>query len=154
MLKNIDPLLSPDLLAALARMGHGDTIAIVDRNYPAYGAGTCVVRADGSTTTEIAAAILTLLPIDTFVDRPVARMQVVGDPEHVPAVQSDFLAVAQAAENRELSFEGIERFDFYERARSASVIVATGESRPYGCFIVTAGVIGAEQSRSTATGVA
>lgn len=150
MLKNIHPLLSPDLLAALARMGHGDTIAIVDRNYPAYAAGPLVVRADGSDTTEIAEAILTVLPIDTFIDHPVARMQMVGDSERVPEVQSDFLAVAEAAESRSLSFETIERFAFYERARSATVIIATGERRSYGCFIVTKGVIGGEQNKHSA----
>ncbi len=141
MLKNIDPLLSPELLAALARMGHGDTIAIVDRNYPAYAAGPPVIRADGSDTAQIAAAILTVLPIDTFVDRALARMQVVGDPETIPEVQLEFKRVAEAAEGRRLSFEGIERLAFYERARSAAVIVATGEQRAYGCFMITKGVI-------------
>jgi L-fucose mutarotase len=142
VLKTIDPLISPELLAAIARMGHGDVIAIVDRNYPAYAAGAPVVRADGSDTTEIARALFTLLPVDTFVEQPIARMLVVDAPDSTPPVHADFVAAAEAAEGRVIGVEGVERHDFYARARQASVVVATGETRGYGCFLVAKGVIG------------
>jgi L-fucose mutarotase len=141
MLKNIDPLLSPELIFALARMGHGELIAIVDRNFPACAAGAPVVRADATDTTTMARAVFSLMPIDTFIERPIQRMLVVDDPDAVPAVHREFLTAAADAEGRTVSSEGVERFAFYDRVRQASVIVATGETRPYGCFLVTKGVV-------------
>jgi len=141
MLKNIDPLISPELLSTLARMGHGDTIAVVDNNYPAYAAGVPVIRMDGSNAVDAVAAILTLLPIDYFVEQPVARMAVVNRHSEVPAVAKEVLAEIDEAEGRPRGVEILERFAFYERAKTVSTIVATGETRAYGCFILTKGVI-------------
>lgn len=141
MLKGIDPIVSPELLSAIARMGHGDTIAVVDRNFPAYASGKEVIAAHGASTTRLAEALFALLPIDTFVDAPIARMQVVDDPGAYPEVQRAFLAAAEAAEGRTIEVEPVERFAFYRRAREAFAVVHTSDDRPYGCFLVTKGVI-------------
>ena len=141
MLKGIDPLLSPELLYALAQMGHGDTIAIVDRNFPAHSLNDRVIRLDGVDVVSAGRAVLGLLPLDTFIPEPVARMQVVGDPESRPPVQTQFLAAAAEAAGRALGVEALERRAFYTRARAAFAVVATGEDRPYGCFILTKGVL-------------
>lgn len=141
MLKGIDPLVSPDLLFTLASMGHGDELVIVDRNYPAYATNARVHRLDGIDSTVAARTVFTLLPIDTFTDTPVARMEVVGDPGSTPVVQAEFLAAASAAAGRQLLMESLDREAFYERARSAYAVLVTGEDRPYGCFIIAKGVL-------------
>jgi L-fucose mutarotase len=141
VLKNIDPLLNPDLLYALAAMGHGDELAIVDRNYPAASTARRLIRLDGASTVEAVRAVLSLLPLDTFVAAGVIRMEVVDDPALVPDVQAEVLAGASAIEGRELQFGSLERYAFYERSRSAFATVLTGESRPYGCVLLVKGVV-------------
>jgi L-fucose mutarotase len=141
MLKGIDPLLSPELLHVLAAMGHGDELALVDRNYPAASTAQRLVRLDGCDLPAAARAILTLLPLDTFVEGPLAVMEMVDAPEDVPEVQQEVIALARAAERREIGVEQVERFAFYERARGAFAVVATSESRPYGCVILVKGVV-------------
>ena len=141
MLKGIDPLLSPDLLHVLAAMGHGDELVLVDRNYPATSSDRPVVRLDGCDLPTAARAVLSLLPLDTFVDRPVAAMAVVGDPAAVPGVQQEVFDLAREVEGREIGVERVERFAFYERAREAFAIVTTSEARPYGCVVLTKGVL-------------
>lgn len=141
MLKGIDPRLSPDLLRVLAAMGHGDELVLVDRNYPAASTARRLVRLDGCDLPTAARVILSLLPLDTFVEEPMAAMAVVGDPHAVPEVQQEVFALAREAEGREIGVERIERFTFYERARQAFAVVTTSEARPYGCVIVTKGVI-------------
>jgi L-fucose mutarotase len=141
MLKHIHPLIGPELLAALARMGHGDTLAVVDVNYPAYAAGVPVVRLDGVDVVTAVDAILTLLPIDDFEPEPIARMAVVGDPDAVPPVACEVGDVVERVEGRQVRVRVVDRPDFYAEARQASVVVATGETRAYGCFLLTKGVI-------------
>lgn len=141
MLKGIDPLVLPELLWVLARMGHGDELVIVDRNYPAYSTNGCVVRVDGADSITVGRAVFSLLPIDAFTDTPIARMQVVGDESSFPQVQSDFLAIASEAAGREVGSRALSRAEFYDRAREAFAVLVTGEDRPYGCFLVTKGVL-------------
>lgn len=141
MLKTIDPLIAPELLHAMAKMGHGDTLALVDRNFPAYQPGKPVVRLDGVNDSDALRAILTLFPLDTFVDEPLARMGVVDDPDSVPEVAADAHRIATEAEGREIGVRVVERHAFYQEAKSASVVVATGETRSYGCFLLTKGVL-------------
>lgn len=141
MLKGIDPIVSPELLSVLARMGHGDVIAVVDRNFPAHAHGREVVAAHGVSTTRLAEALFALLPVDTFIAQPIARMQMVDDPDAYPEVQRAFTALAEAAEGRAIDVEPVERFAFYERTRTAFAVVQTSEDRPYGCFLVTTGVV-------------
>jgi L-fucose mutarotase len=140
MLKMLDPLLSPDLLHALAAMGHGDELAIVDANFPAATMARRLVRLNGIDAPRALAAVLSLLPLDDFVEAPLAVMR---DPNAAedPPVLAAFKQAARAAEGREVTFEAVERFAFYDRAREAFAVLATGEQRLYGCILVKKGVI-------------
>jgi L-fucose mutarotase len=141
MLKGLDPLLTPELLHALAAMGHGDELALVDRNYPATSTSQRLIRLDGADTAAAARAILGLLPLDTFVPEPLLRMEVVGSPGEITPVQRDVAAIAAELEGREVAMAGVERFAFYERSRRAFATVITGEDAPYACFLLVKGVI-------------
>lgn len=141
MLKGIDPLLSPELLHVLASMGHGDEIALVDCHFPAVSLARRLVRLDGVTLPDASRAVLSVLPLDTFVDEPVAGMQMVDTPDVIPDVQQDVFRMVPEFEDREVGVERIERFAFYDRAREAFAVVATGENRPYGCVIFTKGLV-------------
>jgi L-fucose mutarotase len=140
VLKGIDPLLHADLLYALAAMGHGDEIAIVDNNFPASSVARRLVRLDGVGTEAAGQAILSVLPLDTFVDAPLVRMEIVGDPETVTAVQAEFHEICENAEGRGITMASLTREAFYDRARTAFAVVATSENRPYGCFLLVKGV--------------
>jgi L-fucose mutarotase len=122
-------------------MGHGDQLALVDRNYPAASSGRPVVRLDGADLPAAARAILSLLPLDTFVPQPIARMEVVGDPAAVPDVQSEVFTIAAGVEGRPVEVESLERHAFYARVREAFAVVTTSEARPYGCLLLTKGVV-------------
>lgn len=146
MLKGLDPLLDAELLHLLAAMGHGDDLALVDRNFPADSVARAtvtgrLVRQDGVDTTAMARAILSLFPLDSFVEAPVRRMEVVGEPGTLLEVHRDLQRVANEAEGREVAMASLERFAFYEAAKRAYAVVATAESRPYGCFILKKGVV-------------
>lgn len=141
MLKGLHPLLSPDLLYVLAQMGHGDEIALVDRNFPAVSVARRLVRLDGCDLPSAASAMLSVLPLDTFVPRPVAAMDMVDTPGTIPEVQHEVFAIARNAEGRDIDVDRVERFAFYERARQAFAVVSTNEARPYGCVIFVKGVL-------------
>lgn len=143
MLKNIDPVLSPRLLEALRAMGHGDDICLVDANFPAESVATQrpVIRLDGVSMNQAANAIFSVLPLDSFVEQPLLRMEVVGQPLELPPVQQDVLALARQHYDAALTFGSLERFAFYAAARTAFAVVATGDQRPYGCFLVKKGVL-------------
>jgi L-fucose mutarotase len=141
VLKGIHPLIGADLLYVLAAMGHGDELALVDRNFPAASIGKRVVPALGTDVTSLAEVILTLFPLDTFVPEPVLRMGVANSPEDVPLVQKEFIALCEKAERRSIGAGSLLREHFYSRARNAFAVVATSESRPYGCFLLVKGVI-------------
>ena len=144
MLKNIDPLLTPDLLHVLASMGHGDDLAIVDANHPATTVASetttgILIRLPGVSMEHVVSAILSVFPIDTFVEDPLRCMEVVGSPEEIPevraAVQNEIAGVA------DYQLSPIERFAFYEAAKASFAVVQVGDSRPYGCFIFKKGVL-------------
>ncbi|HPE59277.1 MAG: hypothetical protein KDI15_01565 [Thiothrix sp.] len=142
MLKGIDPLLNPELLKVLAEMGHGDELVIGDANFPAHAVASSSVlgyalHMDCPAPTALR-AILTLFPLDTFEPDPVRCMQVVGDPEQLPAVVMEALPDLKAEGS---GCTGIERFAFYERARRSYAVIRTGELRPYGNFILRKGVV-------------
>ena len=146
MLKGLDPLLDAELLYLLAAMGHGDDLALVDRNFPADSVARAtvsgqLVRQDGVDTTAMARAILSLFPLDSFVEASVQRMEVVGEPGTLLEVHEDMQRVANQAEGREVTMASLDRFAFYEAAKSAFAVVATAEARPYGCFILKKGVV-------------
>ena len=141
MLKGIDPLLGADLLHALAAMGHGDEIAIVDAKFPAASTARRLIRVNGAGAPAVLSAILTLLPLDTFTEMPAAVMAVVGDPGAVPPPAREFQAILDRVAGKPVAMAKLERSAFYERARAAFAIVATGERRFYGNILVTKGVV-------------
>ena len=146
MLKNLDPLLNADVLHALRAMGHGDEVVICDANFPGDSVARETVtgkllRLDGVDGPRAVRAVLSVLPLDTFVDDPASRMEVVGEPDTLPAVQREAQAEVNKAEGRDVPFAGIERFAFYARAKKAYCVIATGETRGYGCFIFKKGVL-------------
>ena len=146
MLKGIDQRLSAEIVHVLMLMGHGDDLVICDVNHPAvtiakettYGALVDMSGCNLLTATE---AILSLMPLDTFVSAPVARMQVVGDAGKVLPLFADMQATCSRIEDREIALEPLERFEFYDRAKNAFAIIRTSDSGPYGCFILKKGVI-------------
>jgi L-fucose mutarotase len=141
VLKNIDPLLNAELLGHLAAMGHGDVLAIVDRNFPAASTARRLVNLSGVDIPEAARAILSVFPVDTFVEPAVLRMGAVGDEATVQEVHADLQAAVDEAEGRAVPSGPLERFEFYRRAAEGYLVVATTEDRPYGCFLLTKGVV-------------
>lgn len=142
MLKNVDPLLSPELLSTLRAMGHGDEIAIVDANYPAVSSGRPVIRMDAAaSTTRVAEAVLSLMPLDEFVPCAAFHMQVVNDPAGEMPIFAEFRALLERCESRAAKLEGVERFAFYARVRGCFAVVATGERRLYGNLILKKGIV-------------
>lgn len=141
MLKNVSPLISPELLKILAEMGHGDEIVLADANFPAASHSSRLVRADGHSIPVLLAAILELFPLDTFVASPAFVMQPVDEMGEEPSVWRTYRQTMDEAEGRQVGVEAIERFAFYQRAKAAYAIVATGESALYGNLILKKGVI-------------
>jgi len=141
MLKGIDPLLSGDLLKILDDMGHGDQLLLVDRNYPAAASGKPVIRLGEVGVLRAAKAILSVYPLDSFIDHPLERMEVEDDPNKTTSLQDELLELARTSENRDLEYGVIPRLNFYERAKQAYAVVDTLETQPYGCFILHKGVI-------------
>ena len=141
MLKNIPKILSPEMLKVLCEMGHSDRIVIADANFPAESMGkdAIVIRADGHSATEMLDAILTVFPLDTYVDSPVCLMQVMaGDSVETP-IWDEYRNIVKPYTNEEL--EQIERFAFYERAKKAYAVVMTGETALYANIILKKGVV-------------
>lgn len=146
MLKNIDPLLNADVLHALAAMGHGDYLVICDTNFPADSVARQttlgkLLRIDSVSAARATDAILSVMPLDTFIDDAAQRMEVVGSPDEIPVVQSEVQRSIDAAEGTSWPMVSVERFAFYDRAKAAYAVIATGERRFYGCFMFTKGVI-------------
>lgn len=138
MLKSINPLLTGSLLSVLADMGHGDEIAIVDANFPAAAVAERLVELPGHSAPAVLAAVLSVLPLDDFVDRPAGVMDAPGER---PAIYSEFEAAVEAAEGRKLELSVIDRFDFYDRAKAGFAVISTGERRLYGNIILKKGVL-------------
>lgn len=146
MLKGIDHALSAELLMVLMSMGHGDDLLICDVNHPAatiakhttYGT---VVDMTGCDIPRAVEAILTLMPLDTFVPAPVKRMRVVDDPEQLMPVHERVQAIVDRTEGRAVTVEALERFDFYATAQRAFAVIRTSDPGPYGCFLLRKGVI-------------
>ncbi|TNC69157.1 RbsD/FucU family protein [Rubellimicrobium roseum] len=146
MLKGIDNRLSADVLYALRAMGHGDLLVVCDTNFPADSIARETVlgellHMDNLTAAQAIEAILSVLPLDTFVPDFAGRMEVVGEPATVPAVQKEVQEVIDRVDGREARLVGIERFTFYDTARQAYAVIQTGERRFYGCFTLRKGVI-------------
>jgi L-fucose mutarotase len=141
MLKGISPKLSPDLLKIIAEMGHGDELVIGDCNFPAASMGKRCVRADGLSGTDVLDAVLSLFPLDAYVDAPVTLMQVVpGSNDSEPPIWDEYKGIVEKYEPG-TKIEWIERFAFYDRAKNAYATVATAERALYACIIIKKGVL-------------
>lgn len=145
MLKGIDPLLNADVLRALRAMGHGDDLIIADTNFPSDSVARQtvigkVLRIDAPAARAVK-AVLSVYPLDTFVDDAAARMEVVGDPGKILPVAAEVQAEIDAAEGKAWPMMSIERYAFYERAKKAYCVIQTHERRFYGCFAFRKGVI-------------
>jgi L-fucose mutarotase len=146
MLKNIPAILPPELLKLMSEMGHGDELVLSDAHFPAASHARRLIRCDGVGTVELLEAILQLFPLDTYADHPAAVMQVVkGDPV-IPIIWEDYRRLMEEYEDMGDALEYEERFDFYERASKAYVIIATGERAQYANLILKKGVIFPEAS--------
>ena len=150
MLKGLDPRLNADVLYALRAMGHGDVLVIADANFPSDSVARDTVLGElltmhNLTAPEAVEAVLSVLPLDTFVDDFAARMEVVGKPGEIPPVQKEVQKAIDRAEGRKRTMVSVERFDFYDRARQAYAVIQTGERRFYGCFLLRKGVIGPDE---------
>jgi L-fucose mutarotase len=141
MLKGVHPLLVPDLLHALAAMGHGDEIGIVDANFPAASLGARLIEARGASSPDVVDAILTLFPLDTEAVPAAHTMEVIGDPSAVPEPVMDFAAVFTRHGLADCEIATLERQAFYDRAARAFALVRTGELRPYGNILLIKGVV-------------
>ena len=146
MLKGIDPRLNAEVLFALRAMGHGDTIVLSDTNFPSDSLARQSVlgkllRLDNLTSAEASEAILSVLPLDTFVDDFAMRMEIVNAPNDIPEVQREVQEKINLSEKIPRTMISIERFAFYEEAKKSYAVVQTGERRFYGCFIFRKGVI-------------
>ena len=146
MLRNCDNRLNADVIRCLRAMGHGDDLIISDTNFPADSVARHTVtgellRMDNLTAAEAIDAILSVMPLDSFVDKPAERMEVVGKPGEVPLVQQEVQNVIDKWEGRSWPMGQVERFAFYEKARKAYAVIVTGETRFYGCFVLKKGVI-------------
>jgi len=139
MLIGINPILTPDLLHSLASMGHGDRIVIVDANFPSAACARRLHYLPGLNAAPVLAAVLSLLPLDSFVPDPAVTMQVVDDPAAVPEVVREMTEVLERSGSKPPA--SIERFAFYEAARTAFAIIQTGEPRSYGNIILAKGII-------------
>ena len=146
MLKGIDPRLNAEVLYTLRAMGHGDALILSDTNFPSesvarqtvYGS---LLRMDNLSSREAVEAILSVFPLDTFVDDFAGRMAVVGEPDTIPPVQQEVQDAIDVAEGRPRAMVSIDRFAFYDMARESYAVIQTGERRFYGCFMLRKGVI-------------
>ena len=144
MLKGISPVISPDLLKALSEMGHGDELVIADGNFPCHSVGknSIVIRSDGHGVPEILDAVLNLIPLDTYTEKPVALMEVVkGDTCGTPEIWSTYEEILNKYEPAHHEIDYTERFAFYERAKDAYLIIATGEKAIYANILLKKGVV-------------
>lgn len=141
MLKGIPNIISPELLMILMEMGHGDEIVIADGNFPAASMAQRLVRFDGHDVPTLLEAVLKLMPLDIYVEKPVALMAVVAGDKTKPTIWQQYRTIIQASGEKFDDFEFVERFAFYERAQNAYAVAATSESALYANIILKKGVI-------------
>lgn len=139
MLKGIPSIIPPELLKILMEMGHGDEIVIGDGNFPAASIAKRLVRCDGHGVPELLDAILKLMPLDTYVEAPVALMEVVPGDNVVPVIWDEYREIIK--KYQDVKIENVERFAFYDRAKEAYAVVTSGESALYANIILKKGVV-------------
>ena len=145
MLINIDPILSPELLFTLRTMGHGDKLVLADANFPANSMSKNVIRLDGVNINDAARAILSVFPLDSFIvsqgGTAAKRMEVDEKPDELTDTHKEFVKAVKEVSGNNWEVGSIERQSFYEEAKKSYAIVTTTDARPFGCFIITKGVI-------------
>ncbi len=141
MLKNVPPIIAPELMKTLMEMGHGDEIVLADGNFPAAGVAQRLLRCDGHGVPELLEAILKFLPLDTYVEHAVALMAVVPGDSTKPTIWEDYRRIVKASGEKFSDFEFVERFAFYERAKKAYAVIATSEKALYANVILKKGVL-------------
>jgi L-fucose mutarotase len=141
MLKNVPTCISPELMNVLMRMGHGDDLVLADGNFPAETNARQLIRADGHGMTTILDAVLTFLPVDTFVEAPVVVMNPVDPQAPEPPIWSEFRSLLRKHEGRSVALQTVPRFEFYDLAKKAFAIVATSETAIYANVILKKGVV-------------
>ena len=141
MLINVNPLLSPDILATLRSMGHGDRFVLSDANFPSFSHTDNLLRMDGLNIPQAAKAILSVFPLDSFIAAPVIRMEIDGKPEEINEVHQDLINTVKDVSGNNWKVGSIERQKFYAEAKKAFAVITTSDTRPYGCFIFTKGVL-------------
>jgi L-fucose mutarotase len=146
MLMGIDPLLSPELLSVMRAMGHGDDLLLCDRNHPAatiakHTTHGHVIYIQGANLKDLSTAVLKHFPLDSFVEAPITRMQVVGNPDEMVQAHHDMQALAEKAAGKPVPIRAVERFQFYNEAKNAFAVVQTTDAGPYGCFLIKMGVL-------------
>jgi L-fucose mutarotase len=141
MLKNIPEVISPELMKALMEMGHGDEIVLADGNFPAASVARRVIRCDGHGIPKILEAVIKFLPLDQYVEHAVALMAVIPGDKTKPTIWEEYRKIIKASGEKFSDFEFIERFAFYERAKKAYAVVASGEKALYANVILKKGVL-------------
>lgn len=141
MLKKIPKILSPELMKIMMEMGHGDEIVIADGNFPSAANAKRLVRADGHNVPELLDAILEFFPLDPYVEKPVTLMKVTDGDKTVPTIWDEFSAIIKENDYKDGLIDQIDRFEFYDRAKDAYAIIATGEAALYANIILKKGVV-------------
>tara|TARA_Y100000590_G_scaffold264581_1_gene297301 strand:+ start:2442 stop:2888 length:447 start_codon:yes stop_codon:yes gene_type:complete len=141
MLINIDPILSPDLLSVLRSMGHGDKLVLTDANFPSSSTLKKNIRLDGVNIPNAAKAILSVFPLDSFIEFPILRMEIDNKPKEINEVHNDFIQIVEQTAGKRWKIGSLERFKFYEEAKKSFAVVSTTDARAFGCFILIKGVI-------------
>ncbi len=141
MLKNVPHILSPELINVLMEMGHGDEIVIADDNFPCYRYGRRVIRLDGNGGNDVLEAVISLLPLDTYVDENTILMKVTEGDDADTSIWNDYKDTLKMYEGENVRIGYLGRFDFYERAKNAYAVIATSEEALYANIILKKGVV-------------
>ena len=141
MLINVNPLISPEILQLIRSMGHGDKFVLSDANFPSYSHANKLYRMDGLNIPQAAEALLTHFPLDSFIPHPVERMEIDGKPDEVNEVHQDLIDTVKKISGENWVVGSVERQKFYVEAKKAMAVITTSDTRPYGCFMFTKGVL-------------
>ncbi len=141
MLINVNPLISPEILQLIRSMGHGDKFVLSDANFPSYSHANKLYRMDGLNIPQAAEALLTHFPLDSFIPHPVERMEIDGKPNEVNEVHQDLIDTVKKVSGNNWVVGSVERQKFYVEAKKAMAVITTSDTRPYGCFMFTKGVL-------------
>ena len=141
MLININPLISPEILSLIRSMGHGDKFVLSDANFPSYSHANKLYRMDGLNIPQAAEALLSHFPLDSFIPHPVERMEIDGKPEEINEVHNELINTVKKVSGENWVVGSVERQKFYIEAKKAMAVITTSDTRPYGCFMFTKGVL-------------